>query len=424
MAVDYSGKQQLAFDTETSWAESSSTFTYAASLASPVDPSGITQEMLDPSRVTAYRNAYSKGVRGPWKISYSTTHNLTGHGSTCAGAISATAQARLLGHVLGGRDTTLASGTTYTGGTATAPTTTSSGTLPPGGMVRSGALADGRGGGQFHAVSTHSGTTLNLLTGTGTSVGGDGGAPGGTSVAVNAADILYSPELVFMADSAQAMSGMRHRLLTGNLQWGTHGAFPTGISFSGLGPSGRPQYTINWTASRAAPLSVGALPQSPAADEFPWQTPSAGGSLFMANVGTASRANACYQVRDFSIDYQLAMNPAPGGAGIDQYQQFTGATRGKDTAIITITVDAADRTTTPAFWDAHATNTNQHILYTLHSVDGTAVSFYFRNCSWFGDRPPQTSASDRNVVRMQFRADVGTTTTSDLTLSPMLIAIA
>ena len=56
-------------------------------------------------------------------------------------------------------------------------------------------------------------------------------------------------------------------------------------------------------------------------------------------------------------------------------------------------------------------------------MDGTAVAFYFRNCSWFGDRPPQLAMSDRNVVRMQFRADVGTTTTSDLTLSPMLIAL-
>lgn len=418
MAAEYSGKQQLAFDTETNWAETSTTYTYAASLAAPIDPSGITQEMLDPSRVTSRRLAYSKGVKGLWKIGYSTTHNLTGHGSTCAGAITATAQARLLGHVLGGRDTTLASGTTYTGGSATAPTTASASGLPAGGMVRSGLFGDGKGDGQFHAFSTHAANTLNLLTGTGTS------ATGGTSVAVANTDVLYSPELVFMADSGGAMSGMRHRLITSDLQFGSYGAFPTGCSFSGLGPGGRPQYTVSWTGSRAAPLDVGAMPQTPNADEFNWQPPSAGGSLFMAAVGTASRASACYQVRDFQVDFQLGMNPAVGGTGNDQYQSITGATRGKDTVMVTITVDAPGRDSTPQFWDDWATQTNQHMLYTLHSVDGTAVAFYFRNLTWFGDRPSQTSISDRNVITVRFRADISTTTTSDLTLSPMLIAIA
>lgn len=407
MVACYSGSQRAAFDVESSWAENVTTFTYGMSLAAPVDLTGITQVMNDPSRVTTYRNAYSKGVLGNWAISFTTTHNLTGHGSTAAGAITATALARLLGIVLGGRDTTLAAGTTLTGGTTTAPTTTSSGTLPTMGMVRLGALGDGDGEGQFYAHNNHATTTLNLLVAM-------AGAPANGAV-------LYSPELVYPADSSCSQTGTRWRFMTNDLQFCVHGCFATGLSITGLSPGEKPTVSINWTGSWAQPIST-TWPTTPAPDEFNWQAPSAGGSLFLNDVGTTTRAT--YGVRAFSIDYSLGMAPVMGGNGVNQYQVITGATRTKDTIMVNLTLDGQGADATPQWWDAWATNTNQHLLYTLHSADGTAVGFYFRNLCWFGNRPSQSSTNDRNTIPLTLRADVGSTTTNDLTLSPMLIGLA
>lgn len=408
MVACYSGSQQMSFDTESSWAENTTTFTYEAALAAPVDLSGITQQMLDPARVTSRRNAYSKGVLGPWNINYSTTHNLTGHGSTCAGAITATQQARLLGHVLGGRDTTLAAGTTITGGTASIPTLTAASGFPAGGMVRVGTLSDGDGDGQFYAFSTHGSSNLNLL-------GDLNGAP-------VAAQVVYSPEMVYPADSGCTMTGMRHRFMTADLQFAVHGVFPTGISFSGLEPGGHPQYTINWTGSWAQPISA-TFPGTEA-DAFNWQTPSAGGSLFLQNHGTTTRTSATYGVRGFTLNYTLGMMPVMGGNGVNQYQTITGATRGKDTIQVSVVLDGQGVDTTPQWWDSWAANTNQHMLYTLHSADGTAVGFYFRLLHWAGARPSQSSTNDRNTIPLTFQANNGTTTTNDLTLSSMLLALA
>lgn len=406
MAAEFAGSQQMSFDTETNWAENVTTFTYEAPLAAPVDIAGIKQQMLDPGRVTSRRNAYSKGVLGTWDIAYSTTHNLTGHGSTCAGAISATALARLLGHVLGGRDTTLAAGTTVTGGTATVPTLTAASGFPAGGMVRFGSLGDGDGEGQFYAFSTHATNNLNLLH-----------ALAGAPVA---AQVVYSPELVYPADSASTMTGMRHRFLTKDLQFIVHGVLPTGISFSGLEPGGHPQVTINWTGSWAQPIST-TFPGTEA-DAFNWQPPSAGGSLFLQDHGTTTRA--VYGVRSFAINYTLGMSPVMGGNGVNQYQVITGATRTKDTIQVSLTLDGQGVDTTPQWWDSWLANTNQHLLYTLHSVDGTAVGFYFRLLHWAGARPSQMATNDRNTIPLTFQANNGTTTTSDLTLSSMLLAMA
>lgn len=406
MVACYSGSQQMSWDTESSWAENVTTFTYQAALAAPVDLAGITQQILDPGRVTSRRNESSKGVLGPWSISYSTTHNLTGHGSTCAGAVSATQQARLLGHVLGGRDTTLAAGTTLTGGTATVPTITTASGYAAGGMVRIGALGDGDGDGQFYAYSTHAASALNLLYAL-------NGAP------VNGA-VVYSPELVYPADSGCTMTGMRHRFMSADLQFTVHGVFPTGISFSGLEPGGHPQYTINWSGSWAQPIST-TFPGTEA-DQHNWQSPSAGGSLFLQDYGTTTRAT--YGVRGFSLNYTLGMSPVMGGMGVNQYQTITGATRTKDTATVSLVLDGQGADATPQWWDAWGANTDQHLCYTLHSADGTAVGIYFRRLHWMGNRPSQSATNDRNTIPLNFQADIGATTTTDLTLSPVLIALA
>lgn len=407
MVACYSGSQQVAWEDESSWAEDVDTVTYALPLASPVDLSGITQMMLDSSRVTARRLAYSKGVLGPWSISFTCVSNLTGHGSTCAGAITATALARYLGNVLGGRDATLASGTTATGGTAAVPTLTAASGFPAGGMVRFGALGDTDGEGQFYRFTTHAANSLNLSMAL-------AGAPQNGAV-------VYSPELVYPADSSCAMTGRRFRLLTADSQFVVHGCFPTSISFQGLGPGERPQVSVTWAGSWAEQIA-GSFPTTPTADEFPWQPASAGGSFTLQDVGTTTHAT--YGVRAISIDYTLGMSPVMGGNGVNQYQVITGATRTRDSIMLNVTLDAQGADATPQWWDSWGANTSQHSDYSLHSADGTAVGFGFRNLCWMDKRPPQSSMNDRNTIPLTFRADLGSTTTSDLTLAPMILALA
>lgn len=407
MVACYSGSQQVAWEAESSWAEDVDTMTYAVPLAAPVDVSGITQQMLDASRVTSRRLAYSKGVLGPWSISFTLTSNLTGHGSTAAGAISATALARYLELVLGGRDTTLAAGTTATGGTTTVPTLTAASGFPAGGIVRFGSLGDGDGEGQFYAFSTHASNNLNLYHAL-------AGAPA-------AAQVVYSPELVYPANSACSMTGTRFRILTADLQFVVHGCFPTSISFSGLEPGGHPQVSVTWSGSWAEPIS-GTFPTTPNADEFNWQPPSAGGSLFLQDLATTTRA--VYGYRAFSVDYQLGISPVTGGNGVNQYQTITGATRTKDTIMVNVTLDGQGADATPQWWDSWGNNTSQHMMYTAHSADGTAFGLYFRNLCWMGNRPSQSSTNDRNTIPLSFRADNHSTTTSDLTLAPMVLALA
>jgi hypothetical protein len=233
--------------------------------------------------------------------------------------------------------------------------------------------------------------------------------------------VVYSPELVFPADSSCALTGRRVRILTNDFQVVIHGCFPTAVSFQGLEPGGHPQVTISWRGSWAEP-AAGTFPTTPNADEFNWQPPSAGGSLFLQDLATTTRA--VYGVRSFSLDYSLGISPIVGGNGVNQYQTITGATRAKDTIMVNVTLDAQGADATPQWWDAFFANTSQHMMYTLHSADGTAVGFYFRNLCWMGNRPSQSMTNDRNTIPLTFRADTHSVTTSDLTLAPMVIALA
>ncbi len=85
-------------------------------------------------------------------------------------------------------------------------------------------------------------------------------------------------------------------------------------------------------------------------------------------------------------------------------------------------VDAPAATTSPAYADKWEANTNQHMLVTFQSGDQNAVAAYLRNLCWTGNRPSQSTFNGRNVIPMQFMAYNGTTTTTDLTRSMLVLA--
>jgi hypothetical protein len=86
-----------------------------------VDASGLVHSRLELQRTVPYLNACPGYTLGTMGGTFKTKTYLTGHGSTTAGATTATAYETWLGLIFGNGAVSAAAGTTFTGGTATAP---------------------------------------------------------------------------------------------------------------------------------------------------------------------------------------------------------------------------------------------------------------------------------------------------------------
>lgn len=401
--------QTLAWEAESSWAENIATMTTGVQLCAPVDFSGITHEMLQPERVTARRLEGTKGIPGPFSnctISFSCY--LTGHGSATSGGTTLNGLYSLIGRAIGASVVTAPSGDTVSGAGATVTSiTTASGTndFADGGLIRIGALGDGGGNGQFHMVNTHVVQALTLINAT------NGAAAAGA--------VLYSASLAYAADSSCALTGTRFRIQSSDLQFVLHGCFPTSFSITNTGPGEVPKVNMTWQASWAEPIA-GTFPTTPTTDSFTPSPNAADGSYHLNAVGTTTRA--LISPRAFSIDYSLAVMPIMGGNGVNAYQVITGATRGRDTIGVSLIVDAEGADATPTYWDQWLTNTALTLVATLNSKATQAVGIACRNMVYDGARPSQTNTGGRNTHSLRFRSIASATTTSDLTLSPLVLA--
>lgn len=411
MAACDSSLQTLSWEDETSastWGETAVTMTRAVRIIEPIDCSGITQTMLEPARVVSVRNDGTKGTPGPMAPTFSFSCWWTGRGATSAGAVTLTDLYELLKRAMGGGAVAAASGTTLTGGTANAPTTTASGTFSAGSIVPIGALGDGDGEGQFHAVATHVTTTLTLLTDM-------SGAP------VNGA-VLYASDMAYLAPSVCAMTGLRFRIQTADTQWVVHGCAITALALVQTDPGARPRWNFTVTGAWAEPVNAGTLGATTptTADSFNGEAHSAGGSCFFQTVGTATRATLA--LRALSINIGLGVVMVPGGSGYNNYQIYTGATRTADSVSVNLTVDALGVSTSPTYWAAWLANTPKHMLISFNTGDGSGRAAYLRNMCPMDNRPAQNATDGRNTVSASFMAYNGATTTSDLTRSSLVVA--
>jgi hypothetical protein len=397
----------VAYEAESSWGENVATWGVRLPHVGKVDVSGLTRTKQPSNRLVGYRNEITMGIPGPMGGSFSISLYLTGHGSSTSGATSVGEVEQLLAYVFGAGAST-GTGTTFTGGTATAPTTTASGTLTTGGIIWSGAINDGGGNGQPAAISSHSATTLNLLT----------ALPGSPTNG----DVCYSSVVISTEETTTNtnVAPLRFLLATANLQYRCHGCYPTNVEFSGLNPNETPMVTITFGVSwwsHAAETFPGTDTMN---DFMPCQ--NSGGSLFFAARGTATRSTLTY--RSFSLTYQMGIQPTFGpGAAIAQ-QGVTGAVRTQDSITMEIVVDAEAATTSPthtAAWDSETQF--HHLLYNLNGAStGQRVCFYFPNVCYDENRPTQRDVDNINRVRIFIRAGTGTTTTSDLTQSAFRMA--
>ena len=405
-----SALHDAAWDIETNgttaWAEDVDTMTYALRLAEPFDPSGITRRSFAPDRVVGVRNDGTKMTPGTWDINFSCSCWWTGRGSSSSGAVTLTDLYRLIGHALGASAVAASAGSTLTGGTVNIPTTTASGTWSAGGIVFLGTLTDGDGCGQAHAIATHSAQNMTLLTNM-------QGAP------VNGA-VMYAADLAYTAASAGAITGLRFRFETANLQWVIHGCVVTGISISQTNPGETPRVTFTcrgtWAEYKAASFPT-ASPAAPTANKV---SHNASGSCFLGTIAVAT--SSLVQLRQLAINIALGVAVKEGGQGANANQTITGATRTPDSVTVDATIDAPAATTTPVYADLWEANTSQHMLVTFQSGDQNAVAAYLRNLCWTSNRPSQSTMNGLNVVSLQFMAYNGTTTTNDLTRAMLVLA--
>lgn len=397
------------YSVESAWGEDSTSFSTRMPVLAAVDVSGLEQAMISPDRVVQYRNDGTPGIMGPQSGGFSTEFYLTGHGSTTSGATALTSLYTLLGYVLGASAVSAASGTTLTGGTAAVPTTTASGTFSAGSVVRVGAVADARGGGQFYPVATHTTTTLTLLSAL-------GGAP-------TNGDVLYSTEQAYTVEAPGTVdiTGLRWNLQTARQQFTAHGCFAKSVSFSGLNAGEVPKVKIDWGVSWFAARTA-TFPSATSVEVFTPKT-VAQGSFAMASVGTTTRT--LRTIRSFSLDYSLGVVPLMGPNGVGTYQAIVGAKRTPDNISITIEEDAEAATTTPALaalWEASAAGTALHATYTLSAVAGSAVGLRFNRLHAIGNRPTQHAADGLVRSKLQLQAMTSTTNTNDLTSAAFIVA--
>ena len=395
------------FNTEASWCEVSTTYGSRLACLGLPDFSGLNQTKIDAERAIQYANDGTMPIRGHKSDSeFSFDYWPAGHGSTTAGAVTREEHELMTGYFLGS-SATGGSGGTATGGTANIPTTSGE-SLIVGQIGWCGVKGDGRGDGQAFVVGTDGAGSLTLLT----------NLPG----APTNGDVIYGGAHAYVNEAAAsvAITSLRGRALTNNQNYAMRGQYPKSWSLAGTNPGEIPRVTATLGVSDWDPTAT-TLPSATAIDEFNAAS-CAGGSLFINNVGTATRA--VYDARDFAINVALNTIALPGPGGNSALQRDVGAVRGPTMITVSFTLDAQTASATPTWeglWDSDSQY--YHLLWNANgAATGKRLAVYFPRLCIVDKKPVQFSRNGVNSIRVTMQAYTGATTTSELTLSAMRIA--
>ena len=393
------------YEVESTWGEDvDTTTTLRIPSIGAIDVSGLVHKKVNPNRTQQTMQGGDGWILGTQEGQFTIKSYLMGRGSTTAGAHAISTYESYLGKVIGNATQVASAGTTLTGGTANIPLTTASGTFAPGALAFVGALGDTDGEGQAYAISTHSGTSLTLLTDL-------RGAP------VNGA-VLYSGTMLYPVETAtsSAVTGHRFLLQTANLQYLCHGCYPLSYTISGLNPGELPTIDVTWGVSWWE-YKASTFPNTTATDSAN-PAATAAGSLYVNTVGTTtnSAGAACRVYRSFSLECTIGMEVLRGPGGVNAYQDIVGARRTPNQYKVTWTEDADAATTTPVIPGYGTATSSKHILLTCSTADGSRIAMYFPKVC------PDVVAiqkMDQNLNRVTFSgmAYSSAVTTSDLTLS-------
>ena len=406
--------QHISYVIESAWGEASTSTTSAQTIPTTVmaDLSKLGRMMLESGRIVQYRTERPKMIPGPFEGDFVIEIEAIGHGSTTAGAVTATAAETLLGYALGAVATpTGADGTTISGTASTAVSlnvAAASGLLA-GQIIRLGAKNDGRGDGQPAVVSSHGTSVIALKT----------AAPAAMNVA---ADVVYTSIMVHTVESTCAVQPLRFFFKTADTNWCAHGSFIKAYQFTGGAPGQIAKHVFTIGVSWMEPIST-TFPDT--TTTAAWTTnavPTAAGSVFMNAYGTTTRATLT--ARAITIGITLGVQPVMGYNGIDTSQMIVGASRIPDDIKVSLTVDAEGDSATPTWWTAWAANLRRHLLIAWSVGNGSTLSCYFPNLAWTGKQPTQMDMEGLNRVGLEFVAGTDTTGATDLARSAMRWGLA
>jgi hypothetical protein len=384
MADVFKTRQLLHFR-ETTFAEYAESSTPTWTRALPFNEATVTLEQgrIPDAGAIGFLSDALPGHHGPRRCTLRVTQYLEGLGAPGIGSITQTAQNILLEGAFGATKTNASGTQVATSSSASAFTLSSSTNWDDGTIGRMGDKTDTRGNGQAFVFNGSTGSYVAL--------------PGTPSVA----DIVYGTEMLWMDDSVanpvserflvmHSTTGAQF-LLVGcalssvEFQW-KHGEIPT-VTMEWRG--------VHWrTVARTYPDALVASNHNCA--------PVTGGSLFINNAGTATRAIASASEVNLSID--LGLEPVLGGAPTGTFQDTTQWARTRRDTTVEIKIPWA--TTYQTWFDTTNTSlTFKHLLWTANATGGVANGFYAPYLFPDGNRPSTViDVNGQNYVSVMMRA--------------------
>lgn len=409
MASKSSALGALSYATETNFGETTTT---TGTRLRPIGAISCDVQQMG-QKVDILRQRPNEGVpyvRMPMGGSISFTLYITGLGASTLSTAPASALATFLGTVFGATAASHSAALTFSAGDATDPIGTSLSTVTPGSVIRCGVKADTRNDGQFVAVGASATTHLNPLTALGASPSNG--------------DALYCSRMVHGSQTAGTYETLTsHRFLVqyAQQQYLAHGCYPTSAEFAidvGGIPSIKLTFAVSWWETRSA-----TFPSATSVQDF-GAAPVAGGSMFLAAVGTATRTTVV--ARSVSMSVGLNNMGEKGVGGYSEFQDVVGCSRGPATLGMEMVIDsetAGTDTYGALFNVSENSRTNFHALYTMSVGDGRSVAMYWPNLAAI-EMPIQFDDGGVLRKRLKFEPQCGTVTTSDLTLSPWRLAMS
>ena len=415
----------VAWEAEDSFADAADdTYTTGIQIRDDmIDFSGLERQLIDPGGVRQRMNESDLYRLGAFGLgTFTITVDLSGMGSTAAGDLTEPNISKLFAHVFGATDWTAYGGVSSGAGdeNGAAPTLVTDGGSEAwvnGGMVRIGAVNDGRCGGQAYALGAPTGTPVTstelLMAAPGASTDGD---------VVYAMGLVYPSTVsntVLTSDGSTNNNTLRFVLMSGNLAYVCRGCACTGVSLSGINPGEIPQMTLTFSTVAWNPISVTYPSATALADKAP--APVANGSVFIQTAGTVTRATVVPM--ETTIELGQGMVPRFGPGGENVAQNVVGWHRVPAPTMITMTVEAEAQTASPSYWLTANPTIARHCMVTLSCVDGSSLAIYFPRLL----ETASPTMGDWNGLRsrtLSFKAATGTTTTNDLTLSAWRLGMA
>lgn len=334
--------------------------------------------------------------------------NICGHFTDpSSGSLTERWPVTLLGYALGGKRTAGAGSTII--GSATSTTSVlylaSAAGWVAGDMLAHGSKGDARGDGQVLVASGITGGSgkIDLLT---EAVG----SSGSTTDTISRMALIYHDETAALTTTRwsgmSSDTGAQFHMMgcqLADLRW----TIPLDGS-SGL-PKWHWTYNVAYWARQATTFPSALTLQ----DDF--AAPCAGGSFFLANVGTKTRTTKTPATIQLELEMGLVPTVGPGGAGT--YQVITAWSRPTVSPALTIQIPWETARET-AFDIANQSYTYEHGLLTANPTGGRRWAFYMPRMFYEGNRPNQVeNVNDLNYLTARWRGTEGTDTATALTRS-------